>query len=101
MEANRSFMTRSDNRSASGLLAIGLGAVTSAGVVAAALAGYRFGVFEVLAVLAVAGVILVLNLRQVPQRPLLSRLPSEWDERVVVRAPQAGHASAPSTPHAA
>lgn len=101
METNRKNTISSDNRSASGLLAIGLGAVTSAGVVLAALAGYRFGLVEVLAVLAVAGVILALNLRQAPQRPLLTRMPSQWDEQVVVRAPRAAQTSAPGTPHAA
>lgn len=74
------------NRTASGLLAIALGAATSAFVVVAALVGHRFGVLDVAAILVVAAFILGLNLQQVPQRPLLRRLPDEWDSPVVIHA---------------
>lgn len=82
-------LTHASHRSTSGLLAIALGAATSAAIVGAALAGHRFGVLDVALVLVAAAVILGLNLRQDPQRGLLSALPSEWDEEVVVRAPRA------------
>lgn len=76
-------------RSRASLAAVALGAATSAVVVAAALAGHSFSFADLVGVLGAAGFILALNLQQVPQRPLLSRMPDRWDREVVVNAPQA------------
>jgi hypothetical protein len=76
-------------RSTPGLVAVALGATASAVVVGAALAGHSFSAVEVFGLLAVAAVILVLNLQRAPSRSLLPPLRREWTDDVVVRAPRA------------
>lgn len=85
-------------RTTPALLGMALGAATSAGVVTAALAGHQFGLADLGAVLAVAAVILGLNLQPVPQRQLLRTLPSQWNDPVVIRAAKAVHPAGQATP---